>query len=82
MAKKAHDNPLEELSALLKAATQEKPVHWTDITDTFLDTQRMTRGDLVVEMNALLVPCGDIRGREHHYWYEPLPEGWAKVPLL
>ena len=63
----------ESIATLLQNTTEENPVHWSVLTEKFVDTQEWTNEQLVSAMNKLLVPAGNIRGSTHNFWFEPLP---------
>lgn len=71
--KKEHSSSLTELVAkLLQDTTEANPMHWSVLTEEFVDSGQWTNEQLVSTVNSLLVPAGSVRGSNHYFWFEPL----------
>lgn len=52
----------------LEGSGPENKVHWSELRTRFVEKGLCSNGDLIREMNHLLLPYGKIAGESHFYW--------------
>ena len=62
---------LAQVETALAGATEETPVHWSDLVKRFVGAEGNCpeRSALVGVMNFFLLPQGKLVGRNHKYWW-------------
>ena len=60
---------VNQVTEILRPATENKPMHWSVLTDHFVKGNMCTNDELVTAVNSLLVPFGRLRGKDHRFWF-------------